>query len=63
MLRHVSEKSTDTILPGFVWAAILLVTVGVVISLVDVGVVSIVQLFGAKMETRSEGILHKCIPS
>ena len=45
MLRHVSEKSTDAILPGFVWAAILLVTVGVV-GLVSV--VSIVQLFGAQ---------------
>ena len=43
MLRHVSEKSIDAILPGFVWAAILLVTVGVVISCI--GEVSIVQYY------------------
>ena len=46
-------------LPGFVWAAIY---IQIVLWVGLVGVVSTVQLFGAKMEKRSEGILHKSDP-
>ena len=66
MLRHVSEKSTDAILPGFVWAAIIACDCGCGHFIGGcgggiVGVVSIVRLFGAKMEMRSERILHKSV--
>ena len=50
--RHVSEKSTDVFLPGFVWPAILLVTV--ILWLKIVHVTSAI----AKGRSDSRGKLH-----